>query len=194
MRLFCVFVVLCLGRGLVTGWSPVQGALSSVKRSRNWEISHMLQSGSKRKKLPTLIVRDLALTLNYPSIRNSLSLQWFIFAPPERLRQTGRTHLWESLRQKSKVLHTTGNFSRFTPAREVHRAFKVSYMFYYYTTKLFRQQTEVLKTNDNVNVYNTGQVEAQHWKYNTFKLGGEPANGKSNDLSAVVTWATIDKA
>jgi hypothetical protein len=27
---FCVYVVLCVGRGLVTGWSPVQGVLPTV--------------------------------------------------------------------------------------------------------------------------------------------------------------------
>jgi hypothetical protein len=31
MRLFCVSVVLCLGSGLTTGWSLVQGVLPSVK-------------------------------------------------------------------------------------------------------------------------------------------------------------------
>jgi hypothetical protein len=32
LRLFCV----CLGRGLATGWSPVQGVLPNVQRLRNW--------------------------------------------------------------------------------------------------------------------------------------------------------------
>jgi hypothetical protein len=30
VRLFCVCVVLCVGRGLATGWSPVQGVLPTV--------------------------------------------------------------------------------------------------------------------------------------------------------------------
>jgi hypothetical protein len=30
VRLFCVCVVLCVGRGLATGWSPIQGVLLSV--------------------------------------------------------------------------------------------------------------------------------------------------------------------
>jgi hypothetical protein len=47
---FCVCVVLCLGRGLATGWSPVQGVLPSVKWSRNWEISPMLESRAKRRE------------------------------------------------------------------------------------------------------------------------------------------------
>jgi hypothetical protein len=29
-RLFCIYVVLCGANGLVTGWSPVQGVLSTV--------------------------------------------------------------------------------------------------------------------------------------------------------------------
>jgi hypothetical protein len=36
MRLFCVCVVLRLASGLATNWSPVQGVLPSVYRSRNW--------------------------------------------------------------------------------------------------------------------------------------------------------------
>jgi hypothetical protein len=44
---FCVCIVLCLGRGLATSWSPVQRVLPSVNLSRNWEISLMLQNGSK---------------------------------------------------------------------------------------------------------------------------------------------------
>jgi hypothetical protein len=32
VRLFCVCVVLCVGRGLATGWSPVQGVLPTVYR------------------------------------------------------------------------------------------------------------------------------------------------------------------
>jgi hypothetical protein len=30
VRLFCVYVVLCVGSGLATGWSPVQGVLRTV--------------------------------------------------------------------------------------------------------------------------------------------------------------------
>jgi hypothetical protein len=30
VHLFCVYVVLCVGSGLATGWSPVQGVLPTV--------------------------------------------------------------------------------------------------------------------------------------------------------------------
>jgi hypothetical protein len=37
VRLFCVYVVLCVGSSLATGWSPVQGVPQSVlERLRNW--------------------------------------------------------------------------------------------------------------------------------------------------------------
>jgi hypothetical protein len=36
VRLFCVYVVLCVGSGLSTGWSPVQGVLQTVLRLSNW--------------------------------------------------------------------------------------------------------------------------------------------------------------
>jgi hypothetical protein len=32
VRLFCVCAVLCIGRGLATGWSPVQGVQPNVYR------------------------------------------------------------------------------------------------------------------------------------------------------------------
>jgi hypothetical protein len=32
VRLFCVCVVLCVGSGLATGWSPVQGVFPTVYR------------------------------------------------------------------------------------------------------------------------------------------------------------------
>jgi hypothetical protein len=47
---YSVCVVLCLGRGLETSWSPVQGVLPSVKLSRNWEISPMFRSGARSRK------------------------------------------------------------------------------------------------------------------------------------------------
>jgi hypothetical protein len=50
MRLFRVYSVLCLGRGLATSWSPVKGVLPSIKWTRNWEIRTMLQSGNKMSK------------------------------------------------------------------------------------------------------------------------------------------------
>jgi hypothetical protein len=42
VHLFCVYVVLCVGSGLATGWSPVQGVLPTVykikKLKKQWQI------------------------------------------------------------------------------------------------------------------------------------------------------------
>jgi hypothetical protein len=32
LRLFCLYVVLCVGKGLARGWSPIQGVLPTVYR------------------------------------------------------------------------------------------------------------------------------------------------------------------
>jgi hypothetical protein len=50
--IFCVYVVLCLGRGLATGWSLVQGVLPSVKWSWNWKAETRAQGScvASRKK------------------------------------------------------------------------------------------------------------------------------------------------
>jgi hypothetical protein len=42
-RLFCVCVVLCVGSGLATGWSPVQGVLSTLYRLGNWKVCSVSQ-------------------------------------------------------------------------------------------------------------------------------------------------------
>jgi hypothetical protein len=44
--LFCACVVLCLGRGLATSWSLVQGVLPSVKWSWNWKIRGQSPTGA----------------------------------------------------------------------------------------------------------------------------------------------------
>jgi hypothetical protein len=46
---FCVCVVLCLGRGLATSWSPVQGVLPSVNDQETEKSALCSKSGSKRK-------------------------------------------------------------------------------------------------------------------------------------------------
>jgi hypothetical protein len=37
VRLFCVYVVLCVDSGLATGWSPFQGVTQTVCRLINWK-------------------------------------------------------------------------------------------------------------------------------------------------------------
>jgi hypothetical protein len=42
VRLFCLYV-LCTGRGLASGWSPVQGVLPTVYGLRNWKAAKAQQ-------------------------------------------------------------------------------------------------------------------------------------------------------
>jgi hypothetical protein len=52
MRLFCVCVVLCLGRGLATGQSLVRGVLSSVKMINETKKSAVCSEvRAKRKEI-----------------------------------------------------------------------------------------------------------------------------------------------
>jgi hypothetical protein len=75
-----------------------------------------------------------------------------------------------------------GNFPRRTPVRDLHKTFKMPYV-YDYITKLCRQQAEVILNHDNENVRNIGQGEARHrkYEYKWLKLGGGQAYDRSSD-------------
>jgi hypothetical protein len=47
---FCVCVVLCLGRGFATSWSPVQGVLPTVNDQETEKSSICAKSGSKEEE------------------------------------------------------------------------------------------------------------------------------------------------
>jgi hypothetical protein len=59
-------------------------------------------------------------------------------------------HLLKLLHLQNKVFRTTGNFPRPAPVRDFHMAFKLPYI-YDYTTKLCRQQAEVIQNHENAN-------------------------------------------
>jgi hypothetical protein len=61
------------------------------------------------------------------------------------------------LQRLQNVIRIIGNFSRRTPVRDLHMAFKLPYI-YDYITKLCRQQ-EVLQNHENADVRNIGQGE-----------------------------------
>jgi hypothetical protein len=77
-------------------------------------------------------------------------------------------------RLQNKVLRTTGNFSRHTLDRDLHVAFKISYV-YDLITKLCRQQAEVIQSDQNPTVRTTGQGEAWRTKYKWLRLVGGQA-------------------
>jgi hypothetical protein len=68
------------------------------------------------------------------------------------------THLLKLQHLQNKVLHTIGNFPRYTPVCELHKALNILYM-YDYITKLCRQQAEVIQNPGNANVRDVGQGE-----------------------------------
>jgi hypothetical protein len=82
-------------------------------------------------------------------------------------------------RLQSKVLRTTGNFLRRTLVRDLHRAFKLPYL-YDYITKSCREQAEVIQNHENANVRSIGQGEPRHRKYKRLKL----YFGQAYDLSS----------
>jgi hypothetical protein len=90
------------------------------------------------------------------------------------------SHLIKLQRLQNRVLRTIGNFPRSTPVRELHMAFKISYV-YDYITKLCRQQAEVIQNHGNEIVHNIGQGEARHRKYKRLKLGGGHTYDRSCD-------------
>jgi hypothetical protein len=89
-------------------------------------------------------------------------------------------HLPKLHRLQNKVLRTIGNFPRRTPVRDFHMTFILPYI-YDYTTKLCRQQAEVIHNNEKQNVCNIEQGEARHRKYKLLKLGGGQAYSRSSD-------------
>jgi hypothetical protein len=80
---------------------------------------------------------------------------------------------------QNRVLHAISNLDRCTPVRNVHLAFKISYVFNY-ITKLCRRQAEVILNHENRNVHAIGQ-EARHRKHKRLKLG----SGQVYDRSSV---------
>jgi hypothetical protein len=69
---------------------------------------------------------------------------------------------------------------RCTPVRELHVAFKISYV-YDYMIKLCRTRVQVIRNHVNPNVRFIEQGEVRHRKYKGFKLGGGLACGRSTD-------------
>jgi hypothetical protein len=62
MLSFCVCVVLCLGKGLATSWSLVQGVLPHVKKLlRNWIRGRALNGLEEPSKKNSFIVKDAKL-------------------------------------------------------------------------------------------------------------------------------------
>jgi hypothetical protein len=87
-------------------------------------------------------------------------------------------HLLKLQRLQNRVLRAAGNLDRWAPARELHEALQIPYV-YNYTTKYCRTQAEVILNHVNPNVRGIGQGEARHKNYRRVKLGGGQAYDRS---------------
>jgi hypothetical protein len=80
VRLFCVCVVLCVGSGLATGWSPVQGVLLTVYRLRNWKSGQgskccrAIETGRERKNILLGFAKRNKLIFSVITRRNPLTV------------------------------------------------------------------------------------------------------------------------
>jgi hypothetical protein len=90
------------------------------------------------------------------------------------------TYLLKLQRLQNKVLPTTENFPRCTPVRDSHTALNLPYV-YDCTTKLCRQQADVIQNHEIEHVRSIEQGVARHRKYNRLKLGGGQAYDCSRD-------------
>jgi hypothetical protein len=68
VRLFCVCVVLCVGSGLATGWSPVQEVLPTVCTSRNWKSGQGPTKGCTAIDRTTCSSRQVILHISRTSV------------------------------------------------------------------------------------------------------------------------------
>jgi hypothetical protein len=92
------------------------------------------------------------------------------------------SYLLKLQRLQNRVLRTIGNLPSHTPIRDLHRSFKIPYLFDY-VTQLCRKQADAIRYHDNVIVRTIGQGEAHHRKYKRLKLGGGQAYVRSIDRS-----------
>ena len=89
------------------------------------------------------------------------------------------THLLKLQRLQNRVLRTIANYPRRTPIHDLHKVFKIPYI-YDFITKLCRKQAAVIQHHDNENIRNIGQGETQHRKYKRLTLGGGQAYDRSS--------------
>jgi hypothetical protein len=90
------------------------------------------------------------------------------------------TYLLKLQRLQNKVLRTIGIFPSCTPARDLHTAFNLLYV-YDYITKLCRKQAEVIWNRENEHVRSIGKGETRHRKFKILKLDGDQAYDPSRD-------------
>jgi hypothetical protein len=90
------------------------------------------------------------------------------------------TYLLKFQRLQNNFLRTLGKFPKFTPTRELHVVFKISYV-YDFITNVCGQQAEVIQNHENANVCNIRHGRTMQTMYKRLKLGGGQAYDRSSD-------------
>jgi hypothetical protein len=126
----------------------------------------------KRLKTSDRLNANIKLTLHKALIRSVMT-----YARPTR-EIAADTCFLKLHRLQHKIPHTTGNFPRFTPIRDLHAAFNLPYI-YDYITEFYRQQAEVIHNQQNEHIRSVGQYEARLRKYKRLKLGSSRACDRS---------------
>jgi hypothetical protein len=114
-----------------------------------------------------------------PNLHKALMRSVMIYASPAWELATD-TCLLQLQRLQNKVLRTIGNLPKRTPVRDLNTTFGLPCV-YDYTTKIFRQQAEVIQNHENEHFRGIGQSDARHRKYKRLKLGGGQAYDRSID-------------
>jgi hypothetical protein len=81
---------------------------------------------------------------------------------------------------QNAVFRAVANLDGFTPVRDLHVVFRITYV-YEFIIKLCRTQAEVILNHVNPKVRGIGQGEARHRKYKRLKLGGSQTYDRSAD-------------
>jgi hypothetical protein len=93
---------------------------------------------------------------------------------------TENIYLMKLQRFQRKVLRTADKIARRLPIRDTHNAFQNSKV-YDYISKLYKQQAQIFRNNENSYFRNIGQGDALGRKYRRIKLGSEQAHGRESN-------------
>jgi hypothetical protein len=90
VRLFRVCVILCVGRGLATGWSRVQGVLPSVYRIKKLKKRPRLNKGLQSHNNNNNNSNNLSFLIEYYGVKREATHYHFVVVNPGTARTVSR--------------------------------------------------------------------------------------------------------
>jgi hypothetical protein len=123
---------------------------------RQWVAKHIFAATNKHTIIEELL-EMVIYTRNWPLPEVIKGWTIMTYACPA-WEFVADNHVLKLQCLQNRVLRTIDNSPRRTPTRDLHMAFKLLYI-YDYTTKLCRQQTEVIQNRENADARNIGQSE-----------------------------------